>query len=829
MSGFQVGYRVRVLRGRQFSDFKERDEGVILDINEECRNCTVVFDGRPEKIQVALKHLRVIGHSNQTNLAPDGGARSQKVLAKQIAEEMRLADLPAVQALDVELQELRNALQSAQKRLKSYEVKDEKQAEEILELTRELHKVKQEELQSDLATARSEAAAQEMLAQVALQRQELTEERRLVASLQRQVEHGDTPAEAATLHKELELLRSEYQTLAAKESTHAWKEYDLELRSEAATCETLRAELAAEQAQHELVGQVAQGKGGLKKTITEDMQKMLFKAAAEGTLVELLQQKKLSSEILSLQAPDGTTLLHMALETSPTAMVAQMALEREKQRFEHTLRVQLDHHQHCAILNCRAGAQKQTPLQVLCSSPQATREAVVTLLEMQADPSIKDLTGSTAFLDCATHGRCELVRTLLQCSGDFLPHALDDLHRTALHRAALHGHLETVELLLQVSVPVDAIDDDGHTALDYARAHQQIDVMRVLDPKASETSQKVMGSLPTGSEPEEAPKPPSPPETKDVQANGEYATPVFTFADNATEVDRPPPPEDTAGPLPDLRSPPLPGHPQAFAPSPTPPTAPAPIPEAFSQSFSHEIHAPRPQHPQAFGARNGQSFAFNASVPTEGPTVADHLNVFGAAAGPYVHGRESPISASVVPTEGPTAADHFNVYGGGRVATPPPPPPLRGGLGFRSASDTRLGDRFYGGNVNRAASDERLGERSKSLNARKFRSVPTSVGEGRPDAVRGEPRRVSKVIAAPRNLSGVEALNKKDSKDLIHRRGLPMETEPDLEATLNPKDGNEGDSLRKRLGKRPSWNNVQTSPGRRADECDDEPSWGSWF
>ena len=31
---------------------------------------------------------------------------------------------------------------------------------------------------------------------------------------------------------------------------------------------------------------------------------------------------------------DGTTLLHMALETSPTAMVAQMALEREKQRFE---------------------------------------------------------------------------------------------------------------------------------------------------------------------------------------------------------------------------------------------------------------------------------------------------------------------------------------------------------------------------------------------------------------------------------------------------------------------------------------------------------------
>jgi len=33
-------------------------------------------------------------------------------------------------------------------------------------------------------------------------------------------------------------------------------------------------------------------------------------------------------------------------------------------------------------------------------------------------------------------------------------------------------------------------------------------------------------------------------------------------------------------------------------------------------------------------------------------------------------------------------------------------------------------------------------------------SVASKVGEGRPDAVRGnEPRRVSKVIAAPRNLS----------------------------------------------------------------------------
>lgn len=44
--------------------------------------------------QVALKHLRVIGHSNQANLAPDGGSmvrsglRKGEVSAATVAQNM---------------------------------------------------------------------------------------------------------------------------------------------------------------------------------------------------------------------------------------------------------------------------------------------------------------------------------------------------------------------------------------------------------------------------------------------------------------------------------------------------------------------------------------------------------------------------------------------------------------------------------------------------------------------------------------------------------------------------------------------------------------------
>ncbi|CAJ1392377.1 unnamed protein product [Effrenium voratum] len=203
MSGFQIGCRVRVLRGRQFAEFKERDEGVILEINDECRNCVVVFDGRKEKVQVALKHLRVVANGRN----PDSGAseRSPKVLAKEIANEMRLADLSTVQVLEAEVQELRCELAKSQRRCEVLSAKAERCFESEA-------CAKQEELQADLVAARAEATAQELQtavaslkadfrqqqaealasardlrSELARQQQELAEERLAAASLRQEL------------------------------------------------------------------------------------------------------------------------------------------------------------------------------------------------------------------------------------------------------------------------------------------------------------------------------------------------------------------------------------------------------------------------------------------------------------------------------------------------------------------------------------------------------------------------------------------------------------------------------------------------------------------
>eukprot|EP00913_Durusdinium_trenchii_P002805 g2596.t1 len=81
------------------------------------------------------------------------------------------------------------------------------------------------------------------------------------------------------------------------------------------------------------------------------------------------------------------------------------------------------------------------------------------------------------------------------------------------------------------------------------------------------------------------------------------------------------------------------------------------------------------------------------------------------------------------------------------------------------------------------------------------------------------------MTVASRTLSGVEKLRERAG---VANSRMPVAAEvSELEDSMKPAEGFEGDPLRKRLGKR-HWS-LQVSPGRRADECDDEPSWGSWF
>ena len=121
-----------MLRGRHFADFQEGDEGIVLDINVECRNCTVVFDSSQDRVKVALKHLRVISQraDGGRSSAPQANgveSSSPKALARQIAQEMRLADAASEKALEAQAEDLRSRLAAAVHRADAAEVWVEKQ------------------------------------------------------------------------------------------------------------------------------------------------------------------------------------------------------------------------------------------------------------------------------------------------------------------------------------------------------------------------------------------------------------------------------------------------------------------------------------------------------------------------------------------------------------------------------------------------------------------------------------------------------------------------------------------------------------------------------
>jgi len=187
MSSFTVGCRVRVLRGRHFADFEEGDEGTVLDINTECRNCTVVFDCSQARIKVALKHLRLISQRAEGRTgAPyaDGvDTSSPTALATKMAQEMRLADAASVKALEAQAEDLRSRLAAATHRADASEAMVEKQQQELLakaddiaKLSEQLQTSYEEGLQTDLAVARLKAREEKLHSELE-QAQRLCEQR----------------------------------------------------------------------------------------------------------------------------------------------------------------------------------------------------------------------------------------------------------------------------------------------------------------------------------------------------------------------------------------------------------------------------------------------------------------------------------------------------------------------------------------------------------------------------------------------------------------------------------------------------------------------------
>ncbi|KFW80103.1 Inversin, partial [Manacus vitellinus] len=107
-------------------------------------------------------------------------------------------------------------------------------------------------------------------------------------------------------------------------------------------------------------------------------------------------------------------------------------------------------------------SQGATPLHYAAQSNFAVVEVFL------KHPSVKDdsdLEGRTSFMWAAGKGSDDVIRTMLTLKLDIDINMTDKYAGTALHAAALSGHVSTVKLLLEHKAQVDALDVMKHTPL----------------------------------------------------------------------------------------------------------------------------------------------------------------------------------------------------------------------------------------------------------------------------------------------------------------------------------------------------------------------------
>jgi ankyrin repeat protein len=125
-------------------------------------------------------------------------------------------------------------------------------------------------------------------------------------------------------------------------------------------------------------------------------------------------------------------------------------------------------------------------LSLLCSASKTSREAVVLLLESQADPMQRDFRGLTPLIECARTGNIGMMKLLLGATRGAALLSTDDQNCSALHWAAKEGQLETVELLVKAGVDAEAADVEGRSAADVAREAGHDEVADLLERAAGD-------------------------------------------------------------------------------------------------------------------------------------------------------------------------------------------------------------------------------------------------------------------------------------------------------------------------------------------------------
>merc|ERR1711870_103225 len=98
---------------------------------------------------------------------------------------------------------------------------------------------------------------------------------------------------------------------------------------------------------------------------------------------------------------------------------------------------------------------------IVSASDEPSREVVIMLLEAEADPTQRDCTGVTPFIESAKAGNVPLMKLLLNATRGCVLRDVDDSYRSALHWAAHEGEDDSIELLLKADADAEARDAEG--------------------------------------------------------------------------------------------------------------------------------------------------------------------------------------------------------------------------------------------------------------------------------------------------------------------------------------------------------------------------------
>lgn len=123
-------------------------------------------------------------------------------------------------------------------------------------------------------------------------------------------------------------------------------------------------------------------------------------------------------------------------------------------------------------------SQGATPLHYAAQSNFA--ETVKVFLKHPSVKDDSDLEGRTSFMWAAGKGSDDVLRTMLSLKSDIDINMADKYGGTALHAAALSGHVSTVKLLLENNAQVDPTDVMKHTPLFRACEMGHKDVIQTL-------------------------------------------------------------------------------------------------------------------------------------------------------------------------------------------------------------------------------------------------------------------------------------------------------------------------------------------------------------